>query len=188
MLESIFTTVVGGDQPGSTLRPEQIVCRAVILYLGAVLLVRLGKSRLLTRAAPIDGILTIMLGALLGGAIIGTSPMSHAMVAVATLIAVHWICTGAAYLSKTCGCLLKGNAYVLVADGEINWLNMRRAHISHDDLLEELRLNANVTDLSQVKLAVKERSGSVGTVKNPAECRVVDVAVEKGVQTVRLVI
>ena len=85
--------------------------------------------------------------------------------------------------------LIKGNARVLVSEGRIDWENMRRSHISEHDLREELRLNANVDDPAEVKLAVKERSGEIGVVLKPkGKIEVCDVSVEQGVQTVRIVV
>jgi len=48
---------------------------------------------------------------------------------------------------------------------------MRRSHISEHDLLEELRLNANIDDLNRVERAYKERSGEIGVVVKSAEPR-----------------
>ena len=45
-------------------------------------------------------------------------------------------------------------------------------HISRDDLLESMRLNGNVEEVSQVKSAYKERSGRISIMRRPAPPRV----------------
>jgi uncharacterized membrane protein YcaP (DUF421 family) len=64
---------------------------------------------------------------------------------------------------------------------------MRRSHITEHDLREELRINANIENFDEVTAAYKERSGEVGVVRRPAEPKVIEIAVEAGVQTVRVV-
>jgi uncharacterized membrane protein YcaP (DUF421 family) len=156
---------VGGDDPIEPLRLGQIMARAAVVYISTLGIIRLGKSRLLAGSTPVDGILTFVAGALLGTAILGKAPLSSALVAYATLVAIHWAFTAIAYWSRTWGWLIKGEEHVLVSNGVINWRSMRRSHISEADLREEMRLNANVNDLEVVELAVKERSGSVSVVK-----------------------
>lgn len=156
--------IFGGDAPKGGLDWWQIVARATAIYLAALLLVRLGKSRLLSRATPLDVIVTFVLGSLLSRAITGSAALSATMIAAATLVVLHWSFTKLAFSSHWWGRLIKGDSYALIRDGEIQWDNLRRSHISENDLHEELRLNANVDDPRAVKLAVKERSGEVGVV------------------------
>jgi uncharacterized membrane protein YcaP (DUF421 family) len=82
--------------------------------------------------------------------------------------------------------MIKGHRRLLISNGIINETNLMHSHISREDLLEELRLNANCDDISKVKAAYKERSGEVGVVlRRPAPCSI-DVGVVDGVQTVRI--
>lgn len=158
--------IFGGDAPTGELGWWQIAARASAIYVAALLLVRLGKSRLLSRATPLDVILTFVLGSLLSRAITGSAALSGTIVAASTLIVLHWGFTRLAFRSHWWGKLIKGESYALIRDGEIQWDNLRRSHISEHDLHEELRLNANVDDPRAVKLAVKERSGEIGVVLN----------------------
>jgi uncharacterized membrane protein YcaP (DUF421 family) len=63
---------------------------------------------------------------------------------------------------------------------------MRRSHISEHDLREEMRLNANIDDPSQIRAAYKERNGRIGIVKQPEKVEVVEVDIHEGVQTIRI--
>lgn len=177
--------VFGGDAPASPLTWGQIAARAAVVYLAGVILVRIGKSRLLSRATPLDIILAFILGSVLSRGITGSASLSGTIVATATLIALHYLFTALAYRSRWCGWLIKGSSYVLVSDGQIDWNNMRQSHITEADLREAMRLNANLEDLDKVQHAYKERSGEVSVVRKPCEPKI-DVSVQDGIQTIRI--
>ena len=184
----LLKTIFGGDTPEASLAWPQIAARGALIYIAGLLLIRLGKSRLLGRSTPLDVILAFVLGSVLSRGINGSASLSGSVVAAATLIAMHWVFTELACRSHWCGRLIKGNSHVLVENGKILWENMRRSHISKNDLEEELRLNANVADVGEVQIAVKERSGEVGVVKKKLKPAVINVSVQDGVQVVRILI
>jgi hypothetical protein len=72
-----------------------------------------------------------------------------------------------------------------VEDGEIRWDEMRKSHISKDDLLSALRLNDSTADTSELN-----RPGSNETAISAFEAeagpKVVEVKVESGVQTIHV--
>lgn len=184
----ILRTIFGGDAPDLPLHWGQVAARAIVVYLAGLLIVRLGKSRLLSRATPLDVILAFMLGSILSRGITGSAAISHTVVASATLVLAHWAFTALACRSHWWGDVIKGRTHVLVSDSEIDHSNMRRSHISEHDLYEALHLNANIDDLGQVAAAYKERSGEISIVRKTLEPKVIDVAVRDGVQTVRIVL
>jgi len=62
---------------------------------------------------------------------------------------------------------------------------MREASLSRNDLDQALRWQG-VSHPSSVQRAVLERDGTVSVIESDREPRVLDVAVEDGVQTVRI--
>src|SRR5438552_1744718 len=135
-LQPALEWIFGGDAPSAQLTWGHIAARATVIYLAGLVLVRLGKSRLLSRATPLDVILAFVLGSLLSRAITGTAALSGTIVAAATLIALHWAFTRLALRSHWWGRLIKGDSYILIRDGEVQWDNLRRSHISEHDLRE----------------------------------------------------
>ena len=63
---------------------------------------------------------------------------------------------------------------------------MRRGGLTTRDLDEALRLQGEHPDSAQIDLAYLERNGSISLVPRKPQPRVLDVAVEHGVQTVRI--
>ncbi len=157
----------------------------MVVYFVGLVIVRLGKSRLISRATSLDVILGFILGSLLSRGITGHASISGTAVASAAIVLLHWFFTALACRSHKFGTLMKGHDRLLVQDGRIIEENMRKSSLSVHDLREELRLKG-VEELSQVKRAFKERNGEVSVIKRPVEPRVIDVAVRDGVQTVRI--
>src|SRR5262245_21453546 len=136
VLEQIF----GGDLPPDPLPFHQAAARAVAVYIIGVVIVRIGKSRLVSRMTSLDVILGFILGSLLSRGITGHASLSATAAASAAIVACHWAFTALACRSHLFGTLLKGNVKLLVEDGVPNLKNMGTSHISLHDLEEAMRL------------------------------------------------
>jgi uncharacterized membrane protein YcaP (DUF421 family) len=178
--------VFGSDEPERPLVLGQILVRAAGVYLGGLLLVRLGKSRLLSKATPLDVMLVILLGSLLSRGITGAASLSGTMVASVTLVSLHYLMTWLTWDQHWLGKILKGQAHQIVKDGEMDLESMRRSHISENDLLTHMRLSAHIDDVTQVKAAYKERNGDISFVLGKRQPRVIELPVEDGVTVIRI--
>jgi len=177
--------VFGGDFPPDPLRVHQAAARAIVVYLVGLIIVRIGKSRLIGRITALDVILGFVLGSLLSRGITGHASLSGTSASCAALVAAHWLLTLMACHWHAFGTLVKGNAYLIVQDGQPLCKNMSRSHISDHDLEEELRLHG-IDELADVRRAYKERNGEVSVLKRKPSGQILDIAVREGVQTVRL--
>jgi uncharacterized membrane protein YcaP (DUF421 family) len=103
----------------------------------------------------------------------------------AVIVFVHWLLTLGACKSHLFGCLFKGNAVLLVRDGQQDESAMRNCHISQHDLEEEARLKS-VENIGDIRLAYKERNGEVSILKAKTEnsSRLIEVDVRDGVQKI----
>jgi uncharacterized membrane protein YcaP (DUF421 family) len=185
-LGSLIQTVIGSDEPGERLAVGAVAGRAVVLYAYGLLLVRLGKSRLMGNATALDVVVIIVLGSLLSRGINGSASVASTMVASGVLVGCHWLSTWATVRSPAIGNVIKGHARVLVDDGQVDDQALRRSHLSPEDLEEGMRINGNVEELASVHRAYKERSGQISVVRRGAPPKVVEVNVEDGVKTVRI--
>jgi uncharacterized membrane protein YcaP (DUF421 family) len=177
--------VFGGDAADEPVGVHQAMARAVVVYLAGLVVIRLGKSRSIGKMTPLDVLLGFVLGSLLGRGITGHASLSATVAASAAMVATHWVLTWGACRSHWFGNLVKGRADVIVANGEPIVSNMLHHHISIHDLKEYAR-NKGLEDVSQVRLAFKERNGEVSVLAKKSEPRVVEVAVEAGVKVVRI--
>lgn len=165
----------------------QMALRAVVVYLAAIALVRLGEKRFLGQYAALDFILGFMLGSVLSGAVTGSTPFFETIFGGALgLVLIHFLFSVASFHSDRFGNLVKGTKTVLVTDGEIDWDAMQSSHISKTDLMSAIRQQASTADLGTVKEARLERSGDISVIQRDKEPRIIEVRVEDGVQVVRV--
>lgn len=173
---------LGGDDPNWW----QAVIRGLLVYLVALLLVRVGEKRALGKNTAMDVVVAVMLGSVVSRGITGAQ-LGAALCGGAVLVFLHWLFSVLAFHSDRLGTLVKGSPRVLVKEGEIDWKAMRRSHISRDDLLASLRAESRLDDVEDVEIARLERSGQISAIERRKAPRVVTVGVADGVQTVRLI-
>lgn len=162
--QNLMHFLFGGDAWDETISPTQVAARAVAVYVIGLALVRMGKSRLISRATPLDVIVGFILGSVLSRGITGHASISDTAIASAALVAAHWIFTSLAYRSHAVGKVIKGNSYLLIDDGRLIEENLRKSHFSEQDLLEAIRTKAGIEDFAQVQRAYKERSGEISVI------------------------
>lgn len=165
---------------------QQMALRALVVYLAAIVIVRLGDKRFFGKHTALDVILGFMLGSILSRAITGNSPFLPTLSAALVLVLLHWSFALGAFHWSRFGTLVKGSKRQLVRDGQVQWDQMKRGQISMEDLLTAVRAGAGSEDLAQVQCAYLERSGDISVIKRDRPPRVVEVQVEQGVQTVRV--
>lgn len=166
----------------------QMGLRAIIIYITAILLVKIGEKRFMGKNTAFDMILGIILGSVLSRAITGSTSFLQTIGAGVILVGLHWLFSVLSFHSDWFGTLVKGSERTIVRDGEILWDNMRKSHISRKDLEMALYNTGKVTDIEAVKIARFERSGDISVIPREKEktIRVAEVTVREGVQTVRI--
>jgi uncharacterized membrane protein YcaP (DUF421 family) len=181
-----FQSLLGLHLPVDDVDPVQMALRTVVIYIIALIAVRLGSTRLLSETTAFDVIVSIMLGSIMSRAINGSAPFVPTLAAGGTLIALHWLLAVLAFRSRVFGFMVKGDAILLIKEGVIQPAGMRRGHITANDLTSALRIQTNQTDPARVRLAYLERNGQISIIAYEREPRLTMFAVEDGVQTVHI--
>jgi uncharacterized membrane protein YcaP (DUF421 family) len=143
----------------------QVSVRGVIVFISTLIMVRLGSKRSLAEKTAFDAVLVVIIGSMLARAINGSEAFFPTLGAGFVLVFLHRLFGIAAYYSHTFGILVKGKPVMLVQNGKLQWKNMLWEHISKHDLEEDMRLEAEIEDLSKVKVARVERSGDISFIK-----------------------
>lgn len=164
----------------------QMALRAVLIYILALALVRIGSKRFLSHATAFDVVVGIMLGSILSRAINGSAPFLPTILASGALVGLHWGFAALAASTSFFGPLVKGNPRLLIKDGHVQDAEMRAANLTASDLDEALRLQSHQEDPSKIKRAYLERNGSISVIPYEQEARILDVATEQGVSTIRI--
>ena len=163
-----------------------VAVRTIAVYAFALAAVRLGSKRFLSKASAFDVVVGIMLGSIMSRAISSPEQFWAMLLSGALLVAAHALLAALAWRLDWLGPLVKGEPTVLVRDGEVDRAALRRTGVSEHDLEQAIRTQARRTDPSEIRRATLERDGTISVIPVESGPKVLDVAVEDGVQTVRL--
>ena len=155
---------------GLGVKPEdltfvQISLRGAIVFIATLIMIRLGHKRSLARKTAFDAVLLVILASVLSRAINGSAAFFATLGGGLMLVLLHRLLALIAYHSHWFGILIKGQADVVVEEGDLILSAMRRNHISRHDLEEDLRLSARMEDTSHVRTARIERSGDISFIE-----------------------
>ena len=154
---------LGVDPKDLTL--PQMSLRGVIVFLAALFMVRLSNKRSLVEKTAFDAVLVVILASVLSRAINGSAGFYATLGASFVLVLLHRFFAWIACRSHLFGKLIKGSPAVIVTDGKPDARAMRQNLVSEHDLEEDLRLLANLEDVSKVRVARVERSGDISFIK-----------------------
>jgi uncharacterized membrane protein YcaP (DUF421 family) len=159
-----FETILGLSLQAQQLSSAQVAVRAFVVFFVLLAIMRLGKKRFLGQATAFDAILVIVIGSIASRAISGTAPFVPSLVGTAAVVLMHWVVSLLTRDMPALGSLLKGHSNLIVRDGIVNRQELKKAHMSRDDLDEDLR-QQGVESPKDVKVARLERSGKLSVVK-----------------------
>jgi|SRR3954452_12571200 len=143
-----------------------LVLRALVLFGGVYLLLRVVGRRELAQMEPIDFILLIVLGdAIQQGLTQDDYSVTGALTTIFTIGVIQVVLGYAMFRSNRLRSVMEGEPVVLVENGRVIEKNLRRARIAEDELAEEARM-AQVPSLKDVAWAVLETSGKVSIIPN----------------------
>ena len=156
-----FDTLVGDWH-----RPLHAVVKMVLLFVTAVLALRLTQRRTLAQLAPYDWVVAVAVGAIIGRTATATdaSFLTGAAALVALLVA-HAVVTRLRFLPGVRR-ITDPPGVVLVRDGAVVARNLRRSGITDADLALLLR-ERGAPAVASIALAVLEPRGAVTLVLEP---------------------
>lgn len=170
------------------LNAGQMALRALLTFVVTVAIVRLGDKRIFGQGTAFDIIVAITIGSILSRAVTGSSPLLATWVAGFVLVGLHRLLAHLTASVDWIGPVIKGNANLLIKDGEIDKQRMRQSGITRNDLEQVMRSQGNTGDVSDIERAYLERDGSISLLTRKRPPQIVEVAVEDGVQTVRIAV
>ena len=143
----------------------QISLRGATVFVAALVMVRMGDKRFLSKKTAFDAILGFILASMLARAVNGSVSFFPTLGGGFMLVGLHRTMAWLARKSHRFGNLVKGRCDLLIQDGRVVEGAMRQNNLSEHDLLEDLRLNGNVDDPQTVRAAFVERNGQISVVK-----------------------
>jgi uncharacterized membrane protein YcaP (DUF421 family) len=157
-----FYQLIGeGNDPS----PYQMAIRAFIIFIIALIFIRLSGRRTFGMYSKFDNVISVLLGAVLSRAVIGASPFFLTIIASFVIVFLNRLFAWIALYNDVFGSLIKGNTKVIYKDGKIIRNNMKRFDITDKDSIEGIRLQGNVESLDEINNVYIERDGRISVTK-----------------------
>jgi uncharacterized membrane protein YcaP (DUF421 family) len=138
-IATAFDAALGLSLKAEELGFGHMAARALLMYLILIAVIRAAKKRFLGQPSAFDMILVIVLGSVAARALTGGAPYFPSVLALVVIVALHWVFSYVARDSRWFSGLIKGHPTWLIRDGRVDRNALRAAHLSDDDLDEELR-------------------------------------------------
>ncbi|MDO6389579.1 DUF421 domain-containing protein [Pontibacter sp. BT731] len=143
----------------------QMSIRAVVVFIVALIIMRIGNKRIFGKQTAFDIVLGIIYGSILSRAITGNSPFWPTLAAALILVLLHRFLAFLAYNTEGfIGPFIKGNPVCLIRDGQLQEDKLKKHNLTDNDLQEALR-SGGVSSIKEVESAYLERSGDISIVK-----------------------
>jgi uncharacterized membrane protein YcaP (DUF421 family) len=137
----------------------EVAGKAVLIYLTALLALRLGERRTLAQWTIIDFATAVAMGAIIGRTTVADQSYATGAVALVTLVAVHQLASRLRF-NRVLGKVFDHRVRVLVADGQVRRHELRRCGLTDNDLFAQLR-QRGVFDLGRVRYVMYEARGDL---------------------------
>lgn len=151
---------------GKNLNPLQMTCRGIVVFLFALILLRISGRRSFGVRTPLDNIIVILLGTILGRAVVGASGFLPVMVACLAIVFLHRFVGHLIVKSVNIGNLVEGKKIVLFRDGNFIEKNLDKALVCKEDVMQGVRKSALTENLDDIDKIYIERNGEISAIKN----------------------
>jgi uncharacterized membrane protein YcaP (DUF421 family) len=143
----------------------QMCLRAIIVFFLALLLIRIAGRRSFGLKAPLDNIISILLGAILSRAVVGSAPFFSTAFSCLVISILHrWFSRFAISYDKF-EILTKGSKILLYENSQFMTKNMKRALVSHEDIMESIRSYQFSENMNNIDKIYMERNGQISILK-----------------------
>jgi uncharacterized membrane protein YcaP (DUF421 family) len=162
-MSDVIDTALGLQE--TTLTWWQMSLRAIVVFIAALVIIRIGSARIFGKSTAFDIVLGIIYGSILSRAITGNAPFGQTLIAALVLVLLHRALASLAYhTSGKVGFIIKGEPQMLVKDGQLQQKALRDNCITDHDLEEAMRAKGNVRSIDEVETACLERSGNISII------------------------
>ena len=145
--------------------PVEIAERSVVMFIIALLLVRISGMRPFGKGESFDRVIAFLIGAILSRGVVGATPFFSTVVSMVVIVAIHMTLSKLSVYSRWFGKKVKGSPHLLFKSGKFLKDNMNRVNITEHDIYEELRSVVQTNSLDKIEEVYIERTGKISFVK-----------------------
>jgi len=141
-----------------------VAANTLIVYVYLIVLMRLFGRRQLGQLTPIDLLVVILLGSCVETAMIhGDTGLRAGLLSAAVLLASNWLLSTLLARSRHFRRLLVSGPVLVVHNGRLLEMNMRKLGLTKEDVLEGLR-GREVETIEQTRFATVEPDGTINAI------------------------
>jgi uncharacterized membrane protein YcaP (DUF421 family) len=145
--------------------PFEIAARSAVMFLIALLLMRITGMRPFGKGEPFDQIIAFLIGGILSRGVVGATPFISTIISMVVIVFIHKVLAKLSIYNKAFGATVKGKKVLLYRNGVFLWGNMNSVDITENDILEDLRLEVQLASLDSIAEVYMERTGKISFVK-----------------------
>jgi len=150
---------------GKELNTLQMVSRGIVVFIIALLLLRISGRRSFGLRTPLDNIISITLGAVLSRAIAGVSPFVPVVITCLVVVSLHRILGWLIIRYKWLEQIMEGRKFLLFTDGKFIKETMDKALVQREDVMQGVRKTALTENMDKIKAVYMERNGEISAIK-----------------------
>jgi uncharacterized membrane protein YcaP (DUF421 family) len=148
---------------GKDLNTLQMCDRGIVIFIIALILIRISGRRSFGLKTPLDNIISILLGGVLSRAVVGVSPFVPTVVACLAIVCIHRLLGWIIVRNDSVGRFLEGHRILLFDEGRFINAHLKRGQVGKEDVMQEVRKSALTEDLSKVDKIYLERNGNISS-------------------------
>jgi uncharacterized membrane protein YcaP (DUF421 family) len=160
-MDAVFT--IFGE--GKDLNALQAAMRAIVVFVCALLLIRISGRRSFGQRSPFDYVVAILLGAIMSRVVVGASPVIPTLAASLVIVLAHRALAWACVRSRPLERLVVGAERKLYSGGHFDDEQMSAALVSQTDIFQTVREKLGAADLSGVHAAILECNGEISLIR-----------------------
>lgn len=143
----------------------EFALRALIVYVFLLGALRLTGRRQIGQLSPFDFVMLFILSNAVQNSMNGgDNSVTGGLVLVITLILIHWLISYLTFKYKWFAQAIDGKPEVLIHNGKLIRVTMKKEKITQDELDSILRRNG-VGKIEEVKVALVESNGQISVIK-----------------------
>jgi len=150
---------------GKDLNVLQMTCRGIVVFLIALVLIRISGRRSFGMRTALDNIIVVLLGAILSRAVVGASPFVPNIVACTFIVIIHRLLGHLVSKHPAIAHLIEGRKILLFEDGQFIDNKLDRALASKEDALQGVRRSALTENLDEIEKIYMERNGEISAIR-----------------------
>lgn len=143
----------------------EFIARALIVYVAALILIRLSGKRTIGEFSPFDVLVLLLLAEAAQGSLTGNDEsVPGGLIVIAALIALNMLVAFITTRSRAAERVITGQPVILIKDGELDRDALLRNNIPEGEL-DEVMHSAKIRERADVDLAILETSGDISFFK-----------------------